>query len=279
MTTLRFITYLAPSLPVALFELVARLVGERLGIAPSVAVDLRTSGPARDSSDPFTTHDVDVGFLCAPPFLWLRERKPPAVELIEAGWVFDDPRAGGAPVYFSDVIVAAGSRARGFADLRGGTWAYNDVCSLSGFHCLLRRLDPFGGGRRFFAATRASGAHHTSIDWVSRGIVDAAAIDSNGLRLALARDPALATRVRVLETWGPHPIQPIAARADLPHAMRVAITDALLDIGRDPQALAELSAFGVRGLVRVDESLYAAERAALHAASSAEAALAAGVPA
>jgi phosphonate transport system substrate-binding protein len=271
--TLRFITYLAPSLPEALFELVAQLVSARLGVTPSLAIDTRTSGPDHEGHDPFTTGEADIGFLCAPPFLWLRQRTPPAVELVEAGWVFDDPRAAGAPVYFSDVIVAGRSPARSFDDLRGGTWAYNDVCSLSGFHCLLRRLARFGGGRRFFAATRASGAHLTSIDWVARGIVDAAAIDSNGLRLAFTRDPELSTRIRVLDSWGPHPIQPIVARSDLPRAMRTDIADALLDIAQDPHALAQLARFGVRGFTRVDESLYAAERAALQAAPIAAAAL------
>lgn len=225
MSSLRFITYLAPALPEALFALVARLVGERLGVATSVVADLRTSGPERGGDDPFTRGEADVGFLCAPPFLWLRDRRPPAVELVGAAWVFDDPRAGGAPVYFSDVIVAASCPARVFADLHGGVWAYNDVCSLSGFHCLMRRIDRFGGGR-FFRAMRASGAHHTSIDWVARGIADAAAIDSNGLRLAFASDPTLCERVRVLESWGPHPIQPIVTRADLPLAVRRAIADA-----------------------------------------------------
>jgi phosphonate transport system substrate-binding protein len=270
---LRFITFLAPALPESLFALVARLVGERLGIATSVAVDLRTSGPARDGHDPFTAHEADVGFLCAPPFLWLRARRPPAVELVGAGWVFDDPRAAGAPVYFSDVIVAASSPARRFADLCGGVWAYNDVCSLSGFHCLLRRLDPFGGGRRFFSAMRASGAHHTSIDWVARGSADAAAIDSNGLRIALARDGSLCDRIRVLESWGPHPIQPIVARADLPAAVRHALAGALLELGRDPGVRAALGAYGVSGFAPVDESLYAIERAALFAAPAPELAL------
>ena len=262
MNRLRFITYLAPALPEELFELVARLVGERLGVATSVVADLRTSGPEREGADPFTSGEADIGFLCAPPFLWLRDRRPPAVELVEAAWLFDDPRTNNTPVYFSDVIVSRESRAQTFADLRGGVWAYNDVCSLSGFHCLLRRIDA-----HFFREMRASGAHHTSIDWVSRGSVDAAAIDSNGLRLALLRDPTLADRVRVLESWGPHPIQPIVARASLPAEVRRAIADVLLDLHTDRAARASLAAFGVRKLVPVDESWYTAERAALDAAS------------
>jgi ABC-type phosphate/phosphonate transport system substrate-binding protein len=188
-SALRFVTYLAPSLPIELFELVAEL----------------------DSDDPFAAGEFDVGFVCAPPFLWLRARRPPSVELVGAGWVFDDPRANGAPVYFSDVIVAASSAARTFADLRGGVWAYNDV--------------------------------------------------------------PLRERVRVLESWGPHPIQPIVARSALPLAVRRALAETLLDLPREPRAPAALAAFGVRGFVPVDESLYAAERAALAAAPTAGAAL------
>src|SRR5262245_31444049 len=264
MGLLRFITYLSPALPEELFARLARQVGERLGAATSLAVELRSSGPHEDAIDPFTAGEADVGFLCAPPFLWLRDRTPPALELAGAGWVFDEPRAAGAPVYFSDVIVAAASPARRFADLRGGIWAYNDVCSLSGFHCLLRRLDRHGGAS-FFRELRPSGAHHTSLDWVARGIATAAAIDSNGLRLQLVREPALRERIRILETWGPHPIQPIALRASLPAELRAELTCTLLAIGSDPAALAELAPFGVRALVPVDESLYPAERAALHA--------------
>src|SRR5262249_49414422 len=179
--------------------------------------------------------------------------------------------------YFSDVVVAADNPARSFRDLRGGVWAYNDVCSLSGFHCLLRRIDPDGAGRHFFRAMRVSGAHHVSIDWVARGLADAAAIDSNGLRLAFAREPELRSRIRVLESWGPHPIQPIAARADLPVEMRRAVAAALLELGRDLDARTALAAYGVRGFTPVDDSLYAAERAALRSALPPEAALAAFV--
>jgi phosphonate transport system substrate-binding protein len=215
-----------------------------------------------------------VGFLCAPPMLWLRERRPPAVELVPAAFCFDDPRAAGAPLYFSDVIVPATSTALRFADLRGGVWAYNDLCSLSGFYCLVRKLASLGGGR-FFAATRASGSHLASIDWVARGLVDGAAIDSNGLRLAVRRDPTPAAHVRVLESWGPYPIQPIVARATLPVELRRALAGALLRLGSDPRERAALAEFGVAGLVATDESLYAAERAALASAPVPEAALAA----
>jgi len=263
---IRFITYLAPSLPLELFATVAARVGARLDVPVALRSEERTSGPLGAEDDPFAAGEADVGFVCAPPFLWLRDRQPPSVELLGAGLRFDDPRASGAPVYFSDVIVPAQSRVARFAELEGGVWAYNDLCSLSGFHCLVRKL---AGRKRFFAALRASGSHLASIDLVARGLADGAAIDSNVLRLALARDPRLAARVRAIESWGPYPIQPIVARAGLPPELRAAITDALLGLGGD----AELARLGLAGFVPVAESFYASERAALRASRAAASAL------
>jgi phosphonate transport system substrate-binding protein len=251
---IRFVTYLAPSLPEELFARIATHVGRRLGCAVALECDTRASGPVDD--DPFARGDADVAFLCAPPFLALSDRKPPSVALLGAGLSFDDPRCQGAPVYFSDVIVRADSRAARFADLTGGVWAYNDLCSLSGFLCLQRKLRG-----RFFSSLRASGSHLASIAAVAQGGADAAAIDSNALRLAIARDPQIAARIRVLESWGPHPIQPIVARASLPAELRQSITEALL-------ALGPLDGLGLSGCVPVDESHYAAERAALALALS-----------
>ena len=55
--------------------------------------------------------EADVGFMCAPGYLWLAERTPPSVELVGAACVFDDPRNAGRPVYFSDLIVPEDSPA------------------------------------------------------------------------------------------------------------------------------------------------------------------------
>jgi ABC-type phosphate/phosphonate transport system substrate-binding protein len=255
MRALRFLTYLAPSLPRELFELVARHAGEALGVPVELAVESRFSGPPRGAPDPFSSGEADVGFLCAPPYLWLRERDPSPVELVPAAFVFDDPRAAGAPVYFADVIVAADRPERSFAELRGGVWAYNDPCSLSGYYCLERQrtLAPDG---RFFAAERASGSHLASMAEVASGRADAAAIDSNVLRLHLAHDPALASRLRILESWGPFPIQPIVARATLGRDLRLALALAWRTMTVSPPLAAQLAAFGLHGFAPIDPGAY-----------------------
>src|SRR3954470_22529355 len=96
--TLRFTTWLAPSLPRALFAAIVREVARVTAIPTMLECEMRTSGPPRGALDPFSTGTTDVGFLCAPAYAWLVEREPPAVTLLPAAPVFADPRAGGRPV-------------------------------------------------------------------------------------------------------------------------------------------------------------------------------------
>ncbi len=257
---MRFLTYLAPSLPLGLFETIAVEVGRKLGIATSLASETRVSGPLGGASDPFRRGEADVGFLCSPSYLWMRAQPAPAVELVPAAPLFADPRLAGRPVYFSDVIVRADAGVASFAELRGGTFAYNDASSMSGYFSLLEKLRAIGA-ERFFAELRHAGSHLRSIELVAAGEVSCAAIDSNVLRHRLSIDRSVARRVRVLESWGPFPIQPVVARTGLPAEMRARLAAALLSI--DPQVLAP---FGVARFVPVDEALYASSPARERAA-------------
>lgn len=211
----------------------------------TLTVDATKSGPLRDEVDPFTSGDADVGFVCAPPYSWLRARTPSPIELIEAACLFDDPRAAGAPVYFSDVIVAASSPVASADELTDAKWAYNDAGSLSGYYSL-----PAGVREGRPQRLVRSGSHLESIALVAAGKVDAAAIDSNALALALKRDDS--ATVKVVATWGPYPIQPIVARAELGAAMRNAMAVALLEWEPGP----ELGRFGVRGFAPVTPGRY-----------------------
>jgi phosphonate transport system substrate-binding protein len=175
--------------------------------------------------------------------------------------VFDDPRAGGRPIYFSDVIVARGSNAKAFDDLGGTVWAYNDRASLSGWYCLLVQLAARGLDLDFFGGCVPSGSHLASIDAVASGMVEAAAVDSNALAQRVRADPDIGRRIRVLETWGPHPIQPVVASTRLSSSLQAGVASALL-------AIAPVVEIGLVGFRQVDESFYEAERERLSQAST-----------
>jgi len=259
---LRFITYLCPGLPVEILEAIASRVGRQLGCSTSLVVDARTSGPTRAGDDPFSTAEADVGFLCAPPFIWLRDRSDPPVELLGAAPVFDDDRTGGEPVYFSVVIARRQSPSRTFEDLVRGTWAYNDECSLSGYYSLLEKFAELTADSEAVSMFR-SGSHLDSIELVAGGAASAAAIDSNVLALHLARNPELRAQLRVVETLGPYPIQPIVVRSRLDEWVKTGVRECLLSWSTTAAGREDLSALGLKRFSPVDEEHYAPERAAL----------------
>ena len=257
---LRFITYLSPGIPLAFFEAVVDRARRDLGCRISLRSETRVSGPERGTGNPFSLDAADVGFMCAPSFSWLRELEPPPAELLGVAPVFWDERNGGRPVYFCDVVVRRGGPIRSFADLLGGSWAYNDRCSLSGYYGLLRKLADEGIDGRFFGRLLNAGSHLNSMDLVARGEVDAAAIDSNVLILQTRAVPELRDRLRVIESWGPYPVQPVVVRSGLHRVLKERLRASLLTMGTEGHALHE---FNLDGFATVVPEDYDPERLAL----------------
>jgi phosphonate transport system substrate-binding protein len=241
-----FTSWLAPSIPRGLHRALASGLAAELGCAIDLRYETAASGPPEDG-DPFASGTTDLGWLCAPNYRRLAEAG--SVELLPAPRTAD-PRTGGRPVYFSDVVVRRDDPARDFAALAGRRWVYNDRRSLSGWLALQARLP--AGRTEEGAEPQSSGSHLRSLAMVARGAADAAAVDSNALALALARSPALAARLRVLESWGPHPIQPLVIASRLPAATRAAARRALLALAGDPR----LARWRVLGFAPVREADY-----------------------
>ena len=220
--TLRLITYLAPSIPEELFRLVAAQLEASLVFETSI------SGPLEGDDDPFADGRADLGFVCAPTYRWMRER----VTLLPA-LVPLDPRANGRPVYFADVVVREDADVHRFEELRGRRWAYNDRNSKSGWFSMIERV---GGDVGFFSQLVHAGSHLHSLAAVREGRADAAAIDSN----VFARQPRQG--LRVVESWGPFPIQPVIVRNDVDDAVKSRIASALLSMeGLEPFGFARFA--------------------------------------
>jgi hypothetical protein len=246
---LRFVSYLAPSLPPELFEAIAAHVARATGLEAEVTFETATSGPAPGSPDPFSTGAADLGFLCAPTYRSLASLRPAPVELLGAAPVFADPRAGGRPVYFSDVVVPRASRAREFRDLAGRVWAYNDVCSLSGYHSMLRKVAELCLGAAFFGELRHVGTHLAALEQVAAGIADAAAVD---LQRAAA-GPAAGPVARWADP-GPRELGSVPGAAGGRPRLAAGLVEAAGDRGA---ALAGELHAGLHGFARVTEEDYA----------------------
>lgn len=239
MDTLRVVTYLAPSIPERFFSDLTVLLGRRLGVPAELRCVTHVSGPD-PADEPFSDGSADLAFVCGPSVAAMA-----GLADVVAVPVFGDPRDGGRPVYFADVVVRAGHEAASVSELLDATWAYNDERSLSGFLSTMDRIgDAFRG--RFVA----SGCHLRSLELVAAGEVDAATIDSHVLWLAARTDPSLLGRLRVVVSWGPYPAQPVLVRTALPPATKLSLSEALCDADASTRRL--FDGHGIVGFVPAD---------------------------
>jgi phosphonate transport system substrate-binding protein len=259
--------------PRSLFAYLAEYLGERLGVATELQIETHHSGPPRGVPDPFSAGELDLGFFCAPPYIWLRERSDPPAELVPFGLVFEDPRGGGRPVYFSDIVVRADHPARSFADLVNARWGYNDRESLSGYYSVVQTAAEHGADASFLGRLRDMGSHLASLRAIRRGEIDAAAIDSVVLALRWRRDPALRTALRAVHGLGPWPIQPIVMRRDLPVRLKTALTAAVGELADAAPRRRTLRRWLVTGVAAMTDADFDVERAALARAEALERAL------
>ena len=254
---LRFVTYLAPNVR-PLYEFIARYVGERLGCATELIVGESYTRVA----------EADVAFLCGLPYVGLVEQPEPPIGLLAAP-VLRGARYGGRPVYYSDVIVRRDSRFRSFADLRGARWAYNEPNSHSGFGVIRYHLARIGETNEYFGRVIEAGWHERSIRLVAAGKVDASAIDSQVLAVALREHPHLARRLRVIDALGPSTIQPVVAARRLPRLLKAMLRSLLVEMHRSRAARAALAHGYVEHFVVVKDSDYDDIRGMLNISRSA----------
>ena len=204
---LRFASFLAPcNRP--LYEFVARACG---------AHELIDGGHWRELAE----GEIDAAFVCSPPLIWLEGH----LEAIGAP-VLTDPRFNGQPLYSSEVVVRRDSTYRSLADLRGGRWAVNEPSSWSGYWVTLARV----GDWSFFDEVVAAGFHQRALRMVAAGEVDGAAIDCQVLAVEQRDHPELRDALKIVESLGPAPIQPVVVRADLEPAVKASLRKTLLSV-------------------------------------------------
>jgi phosphonate transport system substrate-binding protein len=218
-TPLVFATYLAPT-NLGFYQFITGAVGERLGVETRLVVGR--------SFTQLTSGEVDVAFLCGLPYVRLAEQLDPLAAPVVAG-----DRYGGRPVYFSDVIVSRESPFQAFTDLRGASWSFNDPDSHSGYLATLTQLLDLGQTEAFFGRVIDAGWHQVSVELVASGRVDASAVDSHVLAVELRDRPDLAHRLRVVDSFGPSPIQPVVARRSLDAGSRQQLRDILAGLAGD----------------------------------------------
>jgi ABC-type phosphate/phosphonate transport system substrate-binding protein len=87
-------------------------------------------------------------------------------------------------------------------------------------------------------------------------MADAAAIDSNVLRIRFREAPALRNKLRVIESWGPYPIQSVVVSSALNPELKHRLRAAFLAIEQDQQTRRTLKQFGLSRFIPVGQEDY-----------------------
>ncbi len=248
---LRLLSYMVPGFPLSLFTKIASVVSSALEL------DETRSGPA-PGDDPFAEGRADLGWICSTSFVELSIRAPePSVELAGVAWVPDDPGVEGRPVYFADVVVRPDSPIADLAALGGGRIGCNDHISLSGHHALRLALGQRGFEPDAFADLVFTGGHHSSLELLLAGELDAAVVDSVVRTRAARATPAIA-RLRLVDRLGPWPVQPLVARSSMAKPELEAVKRRLLDAADQPGVQRELHNAALATLTATSSAPYEA---------------------
>ena len=230
--SIHMVTWLAPGLPLAFFERIRDTLAKELNVPVTLESRAKRSGPVVGSADPFGDGAADLGFMCAPACVPAEMRKQAGFDLLGLAPVFDDPRVGGSPQCYCDLVVHKDSGFSNLEELRGSRFGFNDRVSLSGWLGLSTRLATMGTSPDdFFGAVVQTKGHLPSLDALRAGHIDVASIDSN----VLCSQRENMSHLRVLDSVGPWPSQPVVVRQTMGEQEQDVLRQALAQCGPWPE--------------------------------------------
>jgi len=241
-------------------ELLGRLQAY-LQRAMGTQVSLITRRTYQEITALLVSRQLDAAWICGYPFVAHRRD----LQLVAV------PVWRGKPLYQSYLIVDRERSAEGLMDLRDDIHAFSDPDSNSGF--LVTRAALAEHDLRpdtFFSRTFYTYGHRNVIRAVASGLAASGSVDGYVYDVVAELEPSLTTSTRILHASEPLGFPPIAApRVPVDAGRLVALTEALLRMGEDPEGRAALQMLRLDGFVTEDASLFdgIAAKAALVAAS------------
>jgi len=201
--------------------------------------------------------EVDIAFVCTSAYVEGHDTF--GMELLVA------PQVSGKTTYNSILIVPAESKVQSMSDLRGKVFAFTDPISLTGRVYPTSLVQALGfTPEEFFARTFFTYSHDEAIRAVASGVADGAAVDSLVFQFALARDPSLKDKVRIIHTSPDFGIPPVVVSPFTRPQVKAEIRSLFLGMANDPDAQAALLSIGVDRFVPIDDSAYDGVRALLN---------------
>jgi phosphonate transport system substrate-binding protein len=225
---------ISPKGTVASYQPLLDYLSRRLG-RPVELIQRRTYAEVNDL---IRRNEVDLAFVCTRAYV--QGRREFGMELLAI------PQVHGQTVYHSVVIVRADFPAQRFEDLRGAVFAFTDPLSNTGYlypNVLLKRLGESPDA--FFRRTFFTYSHDHAIYAVAEGVADAAAVDNLVLDYALARDPSLQDRLRIIHTSPAFGMPPVVVGPGVRPQIKALLQEILLSMAHDPEGRRALQALEV----------------------------------
>ncbi len=228
-------------------EVIARL-RDAIGQGTGRPIDLIQRRTYQEVTGLLLEGGVDAAWLCGFPFL----QHEAALSLLGV------PVWQGAPLYRSYLIVTADDSATGLAELEGGTHAFSDPDSNSGW--LVTASDLARMGQRpetFFQRTLFTYGHRNVVRAVAGGLTRSGSVDGYVWE-ALARvEPGLTARTRVISQSEQLGFPPFVARRERTGDAAIgALRAALLSLSDTAPGRAALDLLQLDGVVPGDLSLF-----------------------
>jgi phosphonate transport system substrate-binding protein len=198
--------------------------------------------------------EVDIAFVCTSAYIQGHDTF--GMELLVA------PQVDGKTTYNSYLVVPTSSKAQSIRDLQGKVFAFTDPISLSGRVYPTYLLQQLGfTPEEFFARTFYTYSHDEAIRAVASGVADGAAVDSLVYDYAVARDPSLAEKVKVIHRSPDFGIPPVVVSPFTRPQVKEELQTLLLEMKNDPIARDALASIGMEQFVLIDDGAYDSVRA------------------
>jgi phosphonate transport system substrate-binding protein len=236
---------ISPQGTIESYTALLKYLGRKLG-RPVELVQRRTY---LEVNDLVQKGEVDIAFVCTSAYIAGHDSF--GMELLVA------PQVRGETVYYSLLIVPAESAAQSMADLRSKVFAFTDPISLSGRMYPTFLVQQLGDApEHFFSRTFFTYSHDDAIQAVANRVADGAAVDSLVYEFAVARDPSLAQRTRVIHRSPPFGIPPVVVGPLIRPQLKVDLQDLLLSLHHEPEGREALRAIGVDQFVLIEDNAY-----------------------
>lgn len=173
-------------------------------------------------------NEVDLAFVCSGPYVSGKEKFGMQILVV--------PQCHGEKVYYSYFITSKSGNIRSFEALRGKTFAFTDPLSNSGYVVPTYVLAMRGETpESFFKRTFFSYSHDNSIQAVSDGLADGAAIDSLIYNFIQAKNPELTEKTIIIEKSPPYGIPPVVVSPKIDSGLKEKLKNIFLSIHQYPQ--------------------------------------------